>query len=86
MHAYRENGGGLGSDRYGRENGARRPIAAPHHFCKHLYHAGSSAAAYAPGIPSLVVWIAYGGMQDREAVGSVLARGMKGQRACSSFR
>ena len=37
----------------------------------------TSAAAYAPGGPSLVVLFAYGGAQDGEAAGNVLGRGME---------
>ena len=66
-------------DRQRNRDAARRPLAAHHHLCKHLYHAASSAAAYAPGGPSLVVLFAYGGAQDGEAAGNVLGRGMEKQ-------
>ena len=56
------------------------PLAAHRHFCRHLYHAESSAAAYVPGRSSVVVLFAYGGAQDGEVAGCVLRSGMKGQR------
>ena len=72
--AYNRNEGGVGPDRYVMEPVRLSPIAAPHHFCKHLYRAESSAAPYAQGGPSLVVLSAYGGAQGGEAAGSVLGR------------